>query len=266
MIRVQIQARLRKALPATLFVHASTMLCALGGALPLASSVDAGGLVDKPIVGAIYTSVRLADTFSANPWRYAALPVACVWLLTPFLRVFWLSAQLTEAPVHSHARGAWRRYRQAAGVYAACVLYAALLVLSAWLIAQAAIWVLDITHDARLQQCMGLLLAAPLLLAALIHAPCLSDLAHAQLARGMTDARGALQSAFAGIDVRACCVRAGCEVAIWAVLALSLVPRLWLGTDSAGTWLLFGIVQLCALAQTALRALWCAWLTEHYRL
>lgn len=261
-----IKARLRKAMQATLFVHVSTALCAFSGALPWAHSVAAGGLEDSELTGTIYTSVRLFDVFAAQPWRYAAIPVACLALLTPFLRVLWLSAQLTQAPLHAHARSAWRRYRPAASVYVACSAYSALLVLCAWLIALAVEWLLSGSHDVRLQQCLAALVAAPFALLALLHAPCLSDLAHAQLARGVTDARVALRSAFAGIDARACYVRAGCELSIWSALVLGLSLRLWLGTSPSASWTLLAIGQLCALAQTALRALWCAWLTEHYRL
>ncbi|MET0388802.1 MAG: hypothetical protein ABW321_22710, partial [Polyangiales bacterium] len=221
-----IRERLRRAVPATLLLHASTSLCALAGAMPLASSIPAGGIVDSPVVGRLYTWVRLYDTGGSHPVRYGALPLLVALLLTPFLRVVWLSALSGEAPLHEHARSASRRYPQALAVWAVCAGYGLGLCGIAWLIAQGTSLALGFSHDVRLQQCSGGLLALPFVLAALIHAPCVSDLAHVQLARGTPGARSALTVALAGIDRRACLVRARCELAILLFFGLAFSLRL----------------------------------------
>jgi hypothetical protein len=261
-----IQARLRRALPASLAVHACTALCAWVAALPVASKVPAAGLTDAPAAAAVYSSVRLIDAFFANPYRYAVLPVVCLAAVTPFLRVLWLSAQLNEAPLYAHARSAQRRYRQAAGVYALGIAYTLLACGAGILCAHAAMWLFSATHNLRLQQCAALFVALPFGFAAFAHAPAVSDLAHAQLARGVSHAWVAIESALSRVDARACFMRAGIECAVWALLAFALLARLGLGVSPGAMWFLIVLGQLCAALQTALRAVWCAWLTEHYRL
>jgi len=257
-----LRARIRRAAPSTLLVHGVTSLCTASLALPLAASVPAQGLAEQPAVGALFTAIRLFDTFTGSPLRYGALPGLVLLVLAPFLQVLWLRAQLTAAPLHEHARAAARAYKQACVVYFATAAYAALLFAASSLIAKLGELLFAFSHNVRLQQSSGLVLATPLVLAALLHAPSLCDQAQLALARGERLSRELAWQVLRTVDLRRCAVRAGLALAIATLVLLSIAPRMSTGTNpSAAIWL-FLLAQLTAAARTLLRAIWLAWLTE----
>ncbi|MEY4579323.1 MAG: hypothetical protein RL701_4026 [Pseudomonadota bacterium] len=255
--------RLRQAASATLLVHLVTSVCALATVAPLADSVTAGAISETPAVVSLYTLVRLCDALLHHPGRYLAMPLCVLWLLTPFLRVLWFGAQLTAAPLPQLAYVAQRQYLQALGVCGVALVYQALLWLAAWLASAGVAALLSLAHDTRLQTLAALVVSAPFAWAALVHAPSVSDLAHARLAFGERDARTAWRTAWRGIGLRACGVRTLYELGGAACLCLSLSPSLGWG---AGLIWVSLVGQLCAALQTLLRACWCAWLVERIQL
>jgi len=237
-------------------------LCTATFALPLAASVPSQGLAEQPAVGALFTAVRLFDTLTGSPLRYGALPGLVLLVLAPFLQVLWLRAQLTAAPLHEHARAAAAVYKQACAVYFATATYAALLFAASSLIAHLGELLFVFSHNVRLQQSSGLVVATPLVLAALLHAPTLCDQAQLALARGERLSRELAWQVLRTVDLRTCAVRAGFAIATATLVLFSIAPRMSTGTTpSAAIWL-FLLAQLTAAARTAVRAIWLAWLTE----
>jgi hypothetical protein len=110
---------------------------------------------------------------------------------------------------------------------------------------------------------MGLLFAAPLVFAALVHAPSLLDRAQLELARGERLGRAQVWAVFRVVDLRVCGVRAALAVATASLVPLSLLPRMWLGTTPSTALWLFLLVQLAAALRTLARGAWLAWLVEH---
>lgn len=258
-----LRGRVRGAAPSTLLVHAVTSLCTASFALPLAASVPEQGLAEQPSVGALFTAVRLLDSLSGSPLRYGGLPALVLLLVAPFLQVLWLRAQLTASPIHEHARAAWQVYKQACAVYFASAAYAGLLLAAASLVTRVGELLFAFTHNVRLQESSGLVLATPLVLAALLHAPTLCDRAQLALARGETLSRALVIEVLRAVDLRMCAVRAGCALATMSFVLISMAPRLWTGIEpQAGLWL-FVLAQLTAAARSLVRALWLAWLAEH---
>jgi hypothetical protein len=257
------RARLRAALPATLLVHATTTLCALAASLPLAAAVPEGKVLESPAVGALFTAIKLLDIGAASPWRIGALPMCVALLLMPFLRVVWLRAQLIAAPLYEHARAGLPLYAPAVCVCAACGLYQVVLALGAWGFALLTRLSLTGTHDARLQDCAGLLLASPWLWALFVQAPTLADLAQLALVKGAARPLSALLAAWQQADRRMLAVRTAYAAAMAVVLGASLGLRLAIEADVSRTaWSFVWIGQVSALLQTGLRAGWCAWLVE----
>lgn len=254
------RARLQLAWPATLLVHAIGMSCALAAAWPLASGAAAGVVQDSPAVGALSTAMRLAEALLAAPQRYLLLPLLVMIAWTPFLRVLWFSALAERAPLHEHGQRAWRSLRSAFGVWCVVLVFQAALVLLAWLAARAAHHLLAFSHDLRLQDCAALLIALPFLAMASVFAPTAGDLAHARLARGLMSVRRAISVGLLAIDARACGVRALCDLAVLLLAVCALTARLWLGPGAF--WAAVCVSQLCALGQTLLRLVFCAWLLE----
>jgi hypothetical protein len=260
-----LRARIRRAAPSTLLVHGVTSLCTATFALPLAASVPAQDLAEQPAVGALFTAVRLLDTLTGSPLRYGALPGLVLLVLAPFLQVLWLRAQLTAAPIHEHARAAAQAYKQACAVYFATAAYAALLFAASSQIAKLGELLFAFSHNVRLQQSSGLVVATPLVLAALLHAPSLCDQAQLALARGERLSRELAWQVLRTVDLRRCAVRAGFALATATLVLFSIAPRMSTGTTpSAAIWL-FLLAQLTAAARTLLRAIWLAWLTNRSR-
>lgn len=257
-----LRLRIRRAAPSTLLVHGVTSLCTASLALPLAASVPEQGLAEQPAVGALFTAVRLFDSLTGSPLRYGALPGLVLLALAPFLQVLWLRAQLTAAPIHEHARRAARVYKQACAVYLASAAYAGLLFGAASLIARAFDLLFAFTHNVRLQQSSGLVVATPLVLAALLHAPSLCDSAQLALARGERLSRELVVDVVRSVDLRVCAVRAGFALAIAGLVLVSLAPRLWTGAQPTAAAWLFLLAQLTAAGRTLVRATWLAWLVE----
>lgn len=258
-----LRARMQRAAPATLLVHAVNTLCAAGFMVPLAASVPEQALAEQPAVGALSTAIRLFDELAGSPLRLGAMPALVMLVVTPFLQVLWLRAQLIAAPLHEHARSAAHSYKSACITYVASVSYAALLITLAFALARGFDLMLRPTHNLRLQQTTGLIFAAPLVVAALLHAPCLLDRAQLALARGETLCLERVFEIIRSVDLRVCAVRAGFAVVMACLVLLSLTPRLWTGTTpTTGAWL-FVLAQLTAAARTLLRGAWLAWLVEH---
>lgn len=268
------RSRLLQALPATLLVHTITSLCTAAFVLPLASSVPASALSEKPAVLSAYTAIRLLDVMTSSPWRYAAVPTLTLLFLTPLLQVLWLHAQLLRAPLHEHARSAGTLYARACLVYAASFGYAALLVGLARLCFLIAEHGLSATHNLRLQQSVGWMLAAPFLLAASVHASSLLDSVQLELTRQRQLSLQVLCSAIAAVDRRVLLVRAGFGFGMLSIVALELLTRAMAPDTLAEAqtppaespwlwWAMFGLAQIAALARTGLRAVWLAWLTQH---
>jgi len=255
-----IGARLRRALPATGLVHVVTSVCALASAVSLASSAPATELAEPERVGQLFTVVRLLDALGSSPLRYGLVPGLLLLLAAPLLRVMWLRAQLSAADLSQHARAAASVYPQALAIHALALAYAALLSALALLVGRALSFALAGTHDLRLQQSVALLFALPLVLAALAHAPSVSDRAQLELARGERRVLPAVLAGLRAVDVRSCGLRAACELGAGMLALSAFLPRLWLGSNALVSLLLLG--QLCALGQTALRAAWLAWLCE----
>jgi hypothetical protein len=257
-----LRARMRRAATSTLLVHGVSSLCAAGFVWPLAASVPGQPLAEQPAVGALTTAVRLFDTLTGSPLRFAAVPALALLLVTPFLQVLWLRAQLIAAPLHEHARSAANAYKSACAVYLASAAYASALMLFGFALARGCELLLSPTHNLRLQQTIGLCFALPLVLAALLHAPSLLDRAQLALARGEHLSRALCWEIVRSVDLRICCVRAGFAAATACFVLLSFVPRLWLGTTATtGAWL-FVLAQLTAAARTLARGAWLAWLAE----
>jgi len=257
-----LRARMKQAAPSTLLVHAVTSLCTASLALPLAASVPEQGLAEQPAVGALFTAVRLFDTLTGSPLRYGALPGLVLLVLAPFLQIVWLRAQLTAAPLYEHARAAAQVYKQACAVYFATAAYAGLLLIASSLIGRLGELLFAFSHNVRLQQSSGLVLATPLVLAALLHAPTLCDRAQLALARGEQLRREQLSQVVRAVDLRTCAVRAAFALATASLVFLSIAPRMWTGTTPKAAIWLFLLAQLTAAARTLLRATWLAWLTE----
>jgi hypothetical protein len=258
-----LHVRMRRAATSTLLVHGVNALCAAGFVLPLAASVPEQSLAEQPAVGALVTVIRLFDSLTGSPLRFGALPALVLLSVTPFLQVLWLRAQLTAAALHEHARHAAQAYKSACAVYFASLAYAALLLVIGLGLAHGFELLLRPTHNLRLQQTTGLLLAAPWVLAALLHAPCLLDRAQLALARGDKLNLALLWEVIRSVDFRVCRVRAAFTALTLCLVLLSLAPRLWLGTSATtGAWL-FVLAQLTAAARTLARCAWLAWLAEH---
>lgn len=258
-----VRTRIKRAAPSTLLVHGVTSLCTASFALPLAASVPEQGLAEQPAVGALFTAIRLLDTFTGAPLRYGALPGVLLLLLAPFLQVLWLRAQLIAAPLHEHARAAAAVYKQACAVYFASAAYAALLFAASSVIARLGESLFAWSHNVRLQQSSGLVVATPLVLAALLHAPSLCDRAQLALARGERLSRELVWEVVRSVDLKVCAVRAAFALGTAMLVLMSVAPRMGTGTTpSAAVWL-FLLAQLTAAGRTALRAIWLAWQTEH---
>lgn len=257
------RVRMRRAATSTLLVHGVSALCAAGFVLPLAASVSEQALAEQPAVGALVTAIRLFDSLTGSPLRFGAVPGVLLLLVTPFLQVLWLRAQLIAAPLHEHARSAATVYKSAYAVYFAGLAYAALLMLIGFGLARGFELLLRPTHNLRLQQTTGLCFALPFVLAALVHAPCVLDRAQLALARGEQLSGALFWEVIRSVDIRVCGVRAGFAAATACLVLLSLAPRLWLGTTATtGAWL-FVLAQLTAAARTLARGAWLAWLAEH---
>lgn len=258
-----LRARMKRAAPSTLLVHAVNALCAAGFVVPLAISVPAQPLAEQPAVGALVTAIRLFDTLAGSPLRSGLLPALVMLVVTPFLQALWLRAQLVAAPLHEHARGAAQTYKSACIAYLASAAYAALLILLAFALARGFEHLLRPSHNLRLQQTTGLFLAAPFVLAAWLHAPCLLDRTQLALARGEQLSRALVWDVIRSVDLRVCAMRAGFSIATFSLVLLALAPRVWLGaTSTTGAWQ-FVIAQLAAAARTLVRGAWLAWLAEH---
>ena len=254
---------MQRAAPSTLLVHAVNALCSASFVLPLAASVPEQALAEQPAVGALSTAIRLLDELTGSPLRFGVLPAVLMLVLTPFLQVLWLRAQLVAAPLHEHARSAAQTYKLACITYVASAVYSALLVSLAFGMARSFELLLRGTHNLRLQQSAGLVFAAPFLLAALLHAPSVLDRMQLALARGEAPSREHVWELIRTVDLRVCAVRAGFAALTACFVLLSLTPRLWTGTTATtGAWL-FVLAQLIAAARTLLRATWLAWLVEH---
>lgn len=259
-----VRARIRRAAPSTLLVHGVTSLCTASFALPLAASIPEQGLAEQPAVGALFTAVRLFDTLTGSPLRYGALPGLVLLALAPFLQVLWLRAQLIKAPLHEHARAAAQVYKQACAVYFASAAYAAFLFAASSVISNLGELLFHFSHNVRLQQSSGLVLATPLVLAAILHAPTLCDQAQLALARGEHLSRERLRDVVRAVDLKVCATRAIFAVATAASVLFTMAPRMWTGTTPKAAVWLFLLAQLTAAARTVLRAIWLAWLTEHH--
>jgi hypothetical protein len=257
-----LRVRMRRAATGSLLVHAVSSLCAAGFVLPLAASVPEQALAEQPAVGALFTAVRVFDTLIGSPLRYGAVPGFLMLVLAPFLQVLWLRAQLVAAAVHEHARAAAHVYKDACFVYLASSAYAGVLLAAALGVARCCEWLLHFSHNLRLQQTTGIVLAAPLVLAALLHAPCLCDQAQLALARGERWSRALVLDTLRSVDLRMCSLRAGFAAGSATLVLVTLLPRMWLGTTaSTGLWL-FALSQLTAAARTLVRGAWLAWLAE----
>lgn len=250
------------ALPAMMLVHATSALCAVSCVLPLAAVPRAGDIHESAPVDALYVLLKLVDAFIAAPRRYLGLPVLLLGLLTPFLRVLWFCALTRRAPLHDHGQHARQRYLPALGVCVMCLGFQVMLAGAGWLVAHAAAYALELTHDLRLRQCVALLAATPFAVLALLVVPAISDLAHAQLAQDVRSLRSVLEVALRRIDARTCLVRAACDLALVLTVVLSLTQRLWLPTGVQAMGVALVLSQLQALGQTLLRACWCAWLVQ----
>lgn len=257
-----VRARAGRALKATLLIHTVNSLCAAALVVPVALSVPENPLPEQPAVGALYTAVRVFDVLTGSPWRYGGVPAFALLVVTPFLQVLWLRAQLRPGALHEHARSAADAYKPAALMYVLGASLAALLMNAAFSLFRGCGLLLAATHNVRLQQSVGLLFALPLVLAALVYAPSLLDRAQLVLAQGHTLRRESLRDALRSVDLRVCSVRAGFVLASAALLLLSFAPRLWLGTSPSSSMTLFVVAQLTAAARTLTRALWLAWLCE----
>ena len=258
-----VRARAARAFKATLLIHAVNSLCAAALVVPVALSVPETPLPEQPAVGALYTAVRIFDVLSSSPLRYGGIPAFALLVVTPFLQVLWLRAQLLRGALHEHARAAADAYKQACLVYVCGALFAALLTNVAFLSFRGGALLLAGTHNVRLQQSVGLLFASPFALAALVYAPSLLDRAQLALAQGHTLSRARLQDVVRSVDLRVSTVRAAFLLASAALVLLSFLPRLWLGTNPGSSTTMFVIAQLAAAARTLTRAAWLAWLCDH---
>lgn len=258
-----VRARTSQAFKATLLIHAVNSLCAAALVVPVAASVPSSALAEGQAVGALYTAVRVFDTLTQSPLRFSGIPAFALLVVTPFLQVLWLRAQLRPGALHEHARSAANVYKQACLVYAAGAGYAALLASASVFVARGCSWLLSETHNVRLEQSLGLLFALPFALAALLHAPSLVDRAQLALAEGQRLDRELLKRLFLSVDLRVCAVRGGFVLATALLTLLSFAPRLWLGVSPSSSLSMFVITQLAAAARTLTRAVWLAWLCEH---
>ena len=254
--------RIRRALPSTLLVHATTSLCTASLALPLAASVPAQGLAEQRSVGALFTALRLFDSLTTSPLSFGGVPALVLLLVAPLLQVLWLRAQLKVAPIHEHARGAARRYKHACAVYLGSAAYAAVLLGVAALVSRLVEALLGFSHNVRLQETSGLLASAPLVLAALLHAPSVCDQAQLALARGAPLSRALVLGATRSADLKVCAIRGAFGLVTAGLVLMSVTPRLWLGTSPEAAVWLFLLAQLTAVGRTAVRAAWLAWLVE----
>ncbi|HTU60954.1 MAG TPA: hypothetical protein VMF89_21020, partial [Polyangiales bacterium] len=220
------------------------------------------GLAEQPAVGALFTAVRLFDTLTGSPLRYGALPGVVLLVLAPFLQVLWLRAQLTAAPLYEHARAAAQVYKQACAVYFATAAYAALLFAASSVIARLGESLFAWSHNVRLQQSSGLVVATPLVLAALLHAPTLCDRAQLALARGERLNRELFWEVLHAVDLKLCAVRAIFALGTASLVLISFAPRMSTGTTPTAAVWLFLLAQLTAAGRTLLRATWLAWLAE----
>jgi hypothetical protein len=257
---MSLRQRLRSALAASGLAHIVTSACALASALTLASGTTALPLAEPVRVAELYTVLRLLDAATASPMRYGLIPSLLLLAAAPLLCVIWLRAQLVAAPLSSHARAAARVYPRALAIHALGLTYSALLLALGSLLGLAATKLLAGTHDLRLQQSAAWLLAAPCVVAAFVHAPCVADRAQLELVRGADRLLPALLRGVNAVDARTCGLRAACQLSVVLLALVCLLPRLWLGSEASVALLLAS--QLSALGQTAVRASWLAWLTE----
>jgi len=256
-----IAARMRCAWPATCLVHAIGSVCAWSWALPWAGQVPSGTQPEPAAVGALTTALSLSDAFFRAPLRLAAAPLAFTWLLTPFLRVLWLRAHLLSAPLQEHAQLAARRYPRALAVCAVSIAMQA-----------AACALVGVTGAALARefasaqgagwQFVASAVALPFALGALVYGAAFGDAAHAQLARVGASLRAAFRGAWNDVGLRAWTMHAACALTVLALVLVPWWPRVWLGSSAGASWLLAGVGQLSALAQTCLRSYWFAWLVE----
>jgi hypothetical protein len=256
-------ARMRQALPAALVAHGCNTLCALATALPLADSVGAApSALTTPKAAALSVAMRLLDQTSDHPFRYLGLPLAVTLLTAPFLLLLWLHASATRAALELHARAAARQYLRACGVRVGCAAYAALLLVAAAGLGYASYRLLAGTHDLRLQTYVGLLAAAPFMLA-LLHAASLHDAAHAALCQGAGSTRAALRSAFALTTAQLVLTRSVFALGgLFLTLAGSYLPRALFGLSTTGSLASLLAGQVFALLSTLLRGAWLALLTR----
>jgi hypothetical protein len=258
-----VRARAARAFKATLLIHAVNSLCAATLVVPVAASVPEHPLPESHAVGMLYTVVRVFDVLTGSPLRFAGIPAFVMLVVTPFLQVVWLRAQLQQAALHEHARSAANVYKQACLIYVLGAGYAALLASGAYLVARGCGLMLAFTHNVRLEQTFGFVLALPFALAALVHAPSLVDRAQLALAHGQTLNRALVVDIVRSVSVRVCSMRAGFVLATATLVLFSFVPRLWLGVSPSSSTVMFVTAQLAAAARTITRALWLAWLCEH---
>jgi hypothetical protein len=252
------RARAARALKTTLMIHAVNSLCAAALVVPVAASVPEQDLAEQPAVAVLYTAIRVFDVLTKSPLRFGGIPAFALLVVTPFLQVLWLRAQLRPGALHEHARSAAQVYKQACVVYGLGAAYAALLANAAFFVGRGCELLLAGSHNVRLQQTTGLVCALPFAIAALVHAPSLVDRGQLALAKGEPLGRELLRS----VDLRVCSVRGGFVLVSALLVLLSFAPRLWLGTNPSGSLTLFVLAQLTAAGRTLLRAAWLAWLCE----
>jgi hypothetical protein len=99
-------------------------------------------------------------------------------------------------------------------------------------------------------------------LAALLHAPSLCERAQLALARGERLKLELVLEVLRAVDLKVCVVRAGFAAVTAGLVLVSLLPRMWTGTNSSAAFWLFIVAQLTAAMRTLARAAWLAWLVE----
>jgi hypothetical protein len=254
--------RLSRALPASLVVYASTALCALAAALPLAARVTTPVESEPQTVELLLVVVRLYYAATGAAAQLGALPLLVTALGAPLLRSLWLQALLRPAPLQQHAAAAIRGYRQA---LAACAVCAGLFVLAAALtcLGGGVTWlVLGWTGNLALQALLALAVVVTGLLACALVAPTLADVALLQLALGEPRAEAALFIGWAFIDRRLLRARAGLAAVELTLTAAALSARVWLGSSTGVTAADLLLGQLLMFATIGARAVWLAYLVE----
>jgi hypothetical protein len=261
-----IRARVRQALPASLLVYGVGALLALVAVLPLATSVPGRSAPEAPTVELTLVVLRLFGRAQKHWASYGAAPLALQLVLTPWLRLLWLRATDRPDALTVHATAAARGYWRALVVWAVCGVYA----LALLLMAAGAGWLMNgwlaFTHDARVMQLSALLAATPFLLALLLHAPLVCDLANAAVARDALSAHSALRIAWHRSFGKLLLTRAAFGlVSAGVFVAALLTPRALFGFTTLGTLVALVGTQLSALLRTLLRSVWLAALLDQHR-